>query len=95
MRKSKKYSQPFRPLNVERAMGGMRFEEGRDGLTYHVRAIPRGSKIYICPGCNGTIAVGESHVVVWTEEHFFGPAAGVEDRRHWHTSCWRARGRAR
>ncbi|MDQ3455075.1 MAG: hypothetical protein M3513_06360 [Actinomycetota bacterium] len=43
---------------------------------------------YRCPGCDHEIRPGTPHVVVW-------PADDDEaaDRRHWHTSCWHARGR--
>lgn len=95
MRRSKKYQREFQPIDTSRLMGGKRYEIGADGLEYHVQQIQRGTKVYLCPGCNGTISVGESHVVVWTEEHFFGAQAGQEARRHWHTSCWQARGRRR
>lgn len=39
-------------------------------------------KSYRCPGCDHEVAVGQPHVVVWPEEM-------VDDRRHWHTTCWR------
>lgn len=42
-------------------------------------------KVYICPSCNQDIGIGTPHVVAWRE----GWGAGVEDRRHWHTACWR------
>jgi hypothetical protein len=33
--------------------------------------------------------------VVWPADHLFGEQAGLGDRRHWHTPCWRGRsGRA-
>lgn len=39
-------------------------------------------KAYRCPGCDHEIPVGQPHVVAWADEM-------VEDRRHWHTACWR------
>ncbi|HAM20839.1 MAG TPA: hypothetical protein DCQ04_00945 [Actinobacteria bacterium] len=42
-------------------------------------------KSYICPSCNQDIAAGTPHIVAWQE----GWSSGVEDRRHWHTACWR------
>lgn len=76
-----------RPLRAE-SFG--RQETGPGGLDYHVRTIPgsRATKIYRCPGCDQSIAVGVSHVVAWPEESF----GGGEERRHWHTGCWRSRG---
>ena len=34
---------------------------------------------------------GTAHVVAWRTDGLFGEA--LDDRRHWHTSCWQARGR--
>lgn len=91
-RKSSKrpYHAAHRPLDMGRAMGGLRFEEGDDGMLYHVRTV-RGDKPYRCPGCQGTIAPGLSHVVAWTEDGWRGAAAGLEERRHWHSACWSRR----
>jgi hypothetical protein len=93
VRRSKKYSRPVRPLNIEAAMGGVHHERGRDGTDYKVHHISAGSKQYLCPGCNGIILVGEAHEVVWTEDTIWGAQHGIDSRRHWHTSCWRHRGR--
>ena len=44
-------------------------------------------RTYRCPGCVQEITPGTAHVVVW-------PADGlgaVDDRRHWHNACWKAR----
>ena len=46
-------------------------------------------KDYVCPGCGGTVVQGTAHVVVWRADSIFGDRA-IEDRRHWHTGCWRA-----
>ncbi|MCQ4045344.1 ATP/GTP-binding protein [Streptantibioticus rubrisoli] len=46
-----------------------------------------GGKTYRCPGCDQEIPPGVGHVVAWPE---YG---GVDDRRHWHRSCWEARDR--
>jgi hypothetical protein len=44
-------------------------------------------KRYRCPGCDQEIPPGVPHVVAW-------PRLGdVDDRRHWHKSCWNARNR--
>jgi hypothetical protein len=57
-----------------------------------VRSVPGGAatKPYRCPGCDHEIAVGVPHVVAWPAD---GYGAGLDDRRHWHRGCWRARGR--
>lgn len=68
--------------------GGQSVESGPDG-DWYVRSIPGGhaEKTYRCPGCDQLIAVGAAHVVAW-------PVHGaVDERRHWHTPCWRARRR--
>ena len=38
-------------------------------------------KEYICPGCDGPIAIGVGHVVVIPED-------APDLRRHWHRGCW-------
>ena len=45
-------------------------------------------KPYRCPGCDHEIRPGEGHEVVV-------PRAAPEDRRHWHTGCWRSEQRRR
>ena len=94
-RKSRKrpYHEEHRPLDVSRALGGMRFEETHDGLTYKVQSIRSGAKDYRCPGCQQIIPAGTGHVVAWTEDGWMGAAAGQEARRHWHRSCWDHRDR--
>ncbi len=95
MRRAKKYLRPVKPLDSYRLMGCTRYETGGDGLRYKVHHIRAAAKEYRCPGCNGIIAVGTAHEVAWTEEGWFGAAAGRDERRHWHTGCWRARGHRR
>ncbi|HMA46419.1 MAG TPA: hypothetical protein VKP11_04350 [Frankiaceae bacterium] len=40
------------------------------------------TKAYRCPGCQQEIRPATPHVVTW-------PAGQVDERRHWHTTCWR------
>ncbi len=47
------------------------------------------TKVYRCPGCDHEIRPGVPHVVVWPLEDY----GDESERRHWHTSCWNARGR--
>jgi hypothetical protein len=42
-------------------------------------------KTYRCPGCDHEIPPGTAHIVAWAVE------GGEDDRRHWHTGCWRGR----
>lgn len=44
------------------------------------------AKVYRCPGCDQEIRPTLPHLVAWR------PGA-EDDRRHWHTPCWRARSR--
>ncbi len=41
-----------------------------------------GEKAYRCPGCDHEIRAGIWHLVVV-------PQDDPDDRRHWHTECWR------
>jgi hypothetical protein len=41
-----------------------------------------GDKAYRCPGCDHLIRPGLRHLVVV-------PADAPDERRHWHTECWR------
>ena len=45
-----------------------------------------GGKGYRCPGCDQLMTGGQPHVVAW-------PQGRPDERRHWHTACWAARGR--
>nr|WP_079166123.1 ATP/GTP-binding protein [Streptomyces oceani] len=71
-----------------RSYGLERVDEWR-GEEWLVRPVGGGAagKRYRCPGCDQEIPAGVAHVVAWARH---GP---VDDRRHWHTSCWNARER--
>jgi hypothetical protein len=45
-------------------------------------------KTYLCPGCYQDILPGTGHLVVV-------PVDAVDERRHWHRSCWEHRHRRR
>lgn len=88
------YHEPHRELDVDMVLGGMsRTETGPDGLRWTVRTVSGAEKSYTCPGCGRLIPPGAAHVVAWPAEHLFGARAGLAERRHWHTGCWRARRR--
>ncbi len=70
--------------------GGARTESGPDG-TWTVRTVTSPDKTYTCPGCHRPVPPGVRHVVAWREDHLFGQEAGLAERRHWHTGCWRMR----
>lgn len=65
---------------VRRGPGSERLEDG-----YTVRNVGRSERVYRCPGCAQDV-VAVPHVVAW-------PEGRPDDRRHWHTPCWGARGR--
>lgn len=54
---------------------------------YEVRQVG-GGKEYRCPGCDHPIRPGVWHLVVVPED-------APEERRHWHTGCWRVELRRR
>ena len=83
-RKARRRVDEARPLRTD---GVPMAESGPDG-DWMVRPLSgaAATKLYRCPGCDHEIRPGTPHVVVWR--------SGAEDmRRHWHTPCWRARGR--
>jgi hypothetical protein len=49
-------------------------------------------RTYRCPGCDQEIAPGVAHVVAWLDDGIPTGLAGPDNRRHWHTACWRAGG---
>lgn len=75
---------------AERGSGRVERTESDASGDWIVRpvAAANATKPYRCPGCDQEIPVGVTHLVAWRAD---GP--GAEDRRHWHASCWRARGR--
>ena len=83
-----KHLRTARPLGAGHA-GAAAKTDGR----WLVRSIPGASalKSYRCPGCSQQIPVGLAHVVVWPAEPAWHVSSGVDERRHWHTSCWQRR----
>jgi hypothetical protein len=88
---------------VRRGVEGV--QQWQDG-EWMVRSIFGGAavKTYRCPGCMHEIRPGVAHVVAWPVDGRGDEAElpgrlrrtagqGAEDRRHWHTGCWRARDR--
>lgn len=49
------------------------------------------TRAYRCPGCDQEIRPATPHVVAWPA--WPDEQAALAERRHWHTACWRARGR--
>lgn len=84
-RRRSKHARPHRPLGSHHPTAVTR----RDG-EWLVRGIAAGSstKVYRCPGCDQLIAAGLPHVVVWPRVASLGSSSEIEERRHWHRSCW-------
>ncbi|GAA4721474.1 hypothetical protein GCM10023216_08330 [Isoptericola chiayiensis] len=80
------------PLDLDRALGGVRHVSGGDG-EWTVRRVKGGDKAYTCPACHQTIPPGTAHVVAWQRDVVGGEQAGLEARRHWHRSCFDRRER--
>lgn len=79
------------PLNVERLKSGSRRTETKRGYSYTVQPISAvgATKEYTCPGCQLGIDPGVAHVVAWRNDGLMGEAADLNERRHWHTHCWK------
>lgn len=83
----------YTPLNMDRLAGMPRVESDAQGRESTVRRVRGSERSYRCPGCEQLIAPGTPHVVAWRNDDIMGAQAGLDARRHWHSSCWAARGR--
>ena len=65
------------------------------GEEFVVRRVTGSASIrtYTCPACYQPIRPATPHVVAWPvlATTFARDATGLDERRHWHTSCWRSR----
>ena len=88
-----KGAEPVPELDLERARAGIARRESAPDGDWMVRTMTarKAEKQYICPGCSTAILPGIAHLVVWSDNHLFGQAAGLAERRHWHTNCWTTR----
>lgn len=84
---------PAPELDLERARTGIARRESAPDGEWMVRSISasRAGKTYVCPGCFTAVPPGTAHLVVWSEDHIYGAAAGLAERRHWHSNCWTSR----
>jgi len=80
-------------LDLERARAGIARRESAPDGEWMVRTMTarNAEKTYICPECSTAVLPGVAHLVVWKDDHLFGAAAGLAERRHWHTDCWMTR----
>ena len=90
------YMSRRRPPRRQNRPGNERLEEWPDG-EWVVRQLTGSSatKAYRCPGCDRLIPPATPHVVAWPVEGGTLTGGGAGERRHWHSGCWRARGRRR
>ncbi len=88
------YAAEHVPLDLERVRGGRSTEDAADG-SWTVQRVGGSERTFRCPGCDQEIAPGTPHVVTWAADGLFGAEAALADRRHWHSTCWTARGRRR
>jgi hypothetical protein len=88
-RKNRRNRDENKPISDGAIYGFSARVETKRGVEYQVRRTLRGQCEYKCPHCNGVIPVGATSITVIETDHFFGPNAAVEDRRHWHDACWR------
>lgn len=72
---------PVRPERVE----------AKGGADWYVRPLTgaASTKAYRCPGCDHLIPMATPHVVVWPVQKSLLSASAIDERRHWHVSCWR------
>ena len=61
-------------------------QQVEDGYVVRRLAGSGSTRTYRCPGCDQELPPRVPHVVAW-------PEGRPDDRRHWHSSCWDARGR--
>lgn len=47
------------------------------------------SKTYTCPACHQPIRPATPHVVAWPVEKALLSDSALDERRHWHTTCWK------
>jgi hypothetical protein len=89
-RRNHREDQERRPVDDEAVRRGVQsVEVARDG-DWLVRPVAGDTgKVYRCPGCDQEIPAGVPHIVAWPADE----RGDLSDRRHWHSGCWRARGR--
>lgn len=63
--------------------------ETRGAAQWHVRALSGSDKEYRCPGCHQPVRPGTGHVLVWPVEKALLSVEAIDERRHWHSACWR------
>ncbi|MDR1033176.1 MAG: hypothetical protein LBL41_00130 [Bifidobacteriaceae bacterium] len=88
MVRKNKWTREHSEINMRAAAGYERIETKR-GKDYKVTKTLEGSSVYLCPGCNQAIDQGKPSFTVIELNHMFGEQAAIDERRHWHVTCWR------
>jgi len=90
-RSNRRRRDEHRPLRM--GATGSQTTQSWMGRTWVVRSLSgaTSTRPYRCPGCVQEIFPGTAHVVVWPHDGL----GGVDDRRHWHNACWKARDQGR
>jgi len=76
-RRNRRAPEEFVPAAAPRSAA----PEWANAAGFEVREVT-GDKPYRCPGCDHVINQGVRHLVAV-------PVDDPEERRHWHTECWR------
>ena len=65
--------------------------ESKRAGDFYVRRISgaASTKPYTCPACHRPIPPATPHVVAWPVEKALLSDDALDERRHWHTSCWK------
>lgn len=76
-RRNRRVPEEFVPATAPRSVA----PEWANAPGFEVREVT-GDKPYRCPGCDHAIKQGVRHLVAV-------PVDDPDERRHWHTECWR------
>jgi hypothetical protein len=92
-RRHRRKPQPDAASEPRPLFGGHETVEDWPDGQWHVRRITGSSstKPYRCPGCDQLIPPVTPHTVAWPVDPVSFTGTGLDERRHWHNSCWRAR----
>ncbi len=87
-RRTKKHIRAGRPLS-----SGHASEDVKVDGAFNVRTVSGAAavKSYRCPGCGQIVRPGQAHLVSWPKIPDLISTSGLDERRHWHTSCWQRR----
>jgi hypothetical protein len=86
-----------RPVGDRPLLGGTQAREERSDGEWIVRRVSgsASSKAYRCPGCDQLILPATPHTVAWPVDPVSFTGTGLDERRHWHNSCWQRRANLR